>query len=467
MEIPRKLLDQLTKELNAFSAAGRQMVLNAIANVEWNDVAELRAIMIEVMEMVCGEMTDMAAARSAEFYDGVRSMSVGSKLGALAESGRKPAATEGAVRALVKSVVDSGSTERFARELGDRVDYEIKKAASDCVEFNADRDPIKPRFARVPSGAETCSFCNMLASRGFVYHTNKTAEGRYHGHPGCDCRVVPGFDTYEAGPSRRFSASTSVEGYEPDKLYGRYVDDLKSGKLNVGATSRKSSHVLNWGSDSFGSYSDIVRFIDKASDIEDLQQRCAVVEQEWDSTGLSNKYWSQLRMSVIHKRHVFERGDGVDNLVVRPDGAIVGEWLGRGSSGIATLETRAIQPHEFNAYRVLMDQGQSFTVKAVDMEARWNGKSSPDVSMEGSRWELKCPQGGNPKKTIARNINKAIRQMKNADPPAKSVKIILSCLETDMSTSDILFQVNRKMKEGEIDEMLIILSETDMRVLKK
>ncbi|MCL2737134.1 MAG: EndoU domain-containing protein [Propionibacteriaceae bacterium] len=52
------------------------------------------------------------------------------------------------------------------------------------------RDPAKPRFARVPRGI-TCSFCIMLAGRGFVYANDKAAGGldQYHGH--CDCQIVP------------------------------------------------------------------------------------------------------------------------------------------------------------------------------------------------------------------------------------------------------------------------------------
>ena len=45
-------------------------------------------------------------------------------------------------------------------------------------------------FARVPTGAETCTYCMMLASRGFVY---RSAESAGHAdHRGCNCMIVPG-----------------------------------------------------------------------------------------------------------------------------------------------------------------------------------------------------------------------------------------------------------------------------------
>ena len=62
-------------------------------------------------------------------------------------------------------------------------------------EHNAARDGKRGvRFARVPTGAETCPFCLMLAGRGAVYHTRKTAGEFRHFHRRCDCKVVPGFE---------------------------------------------------------------------------------------------------------------------------------------------------------------------------------------------------------------------------------------------------------------------------------
>lgn len=56
------------------------------------------------------------------------------------------------------------------------------------------QDPIKPLYARVATGRETCGWCWMLVSRGPVYHSRESAgEGRKF-HPFCDCLIVPVFD---------------------------------------------------------------------------------------------------------------------------------------------------------------------------------------------------------------------------------------------------------------------------------
>ena len=89
------------------------------------------------------------------------------------------------------------------------------------------------RFARVPTGAETCTFCLMLASRGAVYHTRKTAGEFRHFHRGCDCKVVPGFDDEPM--------ATLVEGHGPlaaqrtlNRIESSSVFDEKLYKLSAG-----------------------------------------------------------------------------------------------------------------------------------------------------------------------------------------------------------------------------------------
>ena len=72
------------------------------------------------------------------------------------------------------------------------------------------------RYARVPQGIETCDFCLMLASRGFVYLTEDTASA--HVHRNCDCIVVPGVGHYESNNLRyskgNWMQDTQIEGYD-------------------------------------------------------------------------------------------------------------------------------------------------------------------------------------------------------------------------------------------------------------
>src|SRR5690606_27044808 len=115
------------------------------------------------------------------------------------------------------------------------MDEDSRESAADVVALRAARaveggwrrsllqavedDPVRPGWARVATGRETCGFCLMLVSRGPVY-TSARAAGfggsdreaisaarqaaagntafmdahMREWHTGCDCRVVPVFD---------------------------------------------------------------------------------------------------------------------------------------------------------------------------------------------------------------------------------------------------------------------------------
>lgn len=72
------------------------------------------------------------------------------------------------------------------------------------------------RYARLPQGMETCDFCLMLASRGFVYLTMESAEGWNHTHRGCDCIVIAGVGSYNS--DGRWTQGTTIEGYDLDSM---------------------------------------------------------------------------------------------------------------------------------------------------------------------------------------------------------------------------------------------------------
>ncbi|MDV6274083.1 EndoU domain-containing protein [Rhodococcus erythropolis] len=70
-----------------------------------------------------------------------------------------------------------------------------REAFTDAVESDDDDDGPEIGWARVLTGAESCGFCAMLASRGPVYKSKKTAsdaggvDGKSY-HDNCDCEVV-------------------------------------------------------------------------------------------------------------------------------------------------------------------------------------------------------------------------------------------------------------------------------------
>lgn len=212
--IPRAAVDFLTEEINGISADAQARVLKVLQGISWTpeNVAECRELVLQALAAVMPTYTDMAAQASADFYDAARELVVGERMGAQAISDYDPRKTEGAVRAFVRFVLD-GRVETFNEQVLQRIDYEMKRSANMSVVENGRRDPKRVRYARVPTGAETCDFCLMLASRGFVYQSEGTA-GAGHTHYACDCRCIPGWDGME------------VEDYDPRSIYDRWQDAI-------------------------------------------------------------------------------------------------------------------------------------------------------------------------------------------------------------------------------------------------
>lgn len=207
MQIPRSYVENYSRALNVVSERARAALVDALSQLDYTaDIADIRNAVIAIMQPACGASSTMAARLAADFYDGLRArFGIDDGFRAEVDSQRVPEATEGAVRAFAQGLVDDKPVEQFVGKCVDRIDYETRKAANECVEFNAKNDPKKPRWARIPTGVETCQFCIMLASRGFVYHSEETAS---HAHAHCDCRVIPSWDK-----------SPTAQGYDPDLYY--------------------------------------------------------------------------------------------------------------------------------------------------------------------------------------------------------------------------------------------------------
>ena len=183
--IPRAAVDFLTEEINGISADAQARVLKVLQGINWTpeNVAQCRDLVIQALSAVMPTYTTMAAQASADFYDAARELVVGEKMGAQAISDFDMRKTEGAVRAFVRFVLRD-EVQTFNDQVLQRIDYEMKRSANMSVVENGRRDPKKVRYARVPTGAETCDFCLMLASRGFVYQSEGTA-GAGHTHYAC------------------------------------------------------------------------------------------------------------------------------------------------------------------------------------------------------------------------------------------------------------------------------------------
>lgn len=112
-------------------------------------------------------------------------------------------------RAVLDALARDGADDA-ARVAAERADVRVCEAKASVMEESCRRGGV--RWARVPAGRRTCPFCVMLASRGFVYTSERAAGGwplsAYH--PGCDCEVVPE------------TSQDLYPDYDPAQLYEGY-----------------------------------------------------------------------------------------------------------------------------------------------------------------------------------------------------------------------------------------------------
>lgn len=331
--IPRRAIDEYTRGVNAATASATELLAAELEAIDWDvPVAEVRDRLIEIMQACCESAANMSAVVASEFYDAAREHAIGSAMGATAEAGYSPRATEGAVRAFVQALVDGrpDAPERVARKCAQRIDWEAKRAAANSIKANARRDRAKPRYARVPSGSETCEFCLMLASRGPVYHSADSAGEGNHFHANCDCRIVPVWDSHRevtdaGGVIRR--GGTQIEGYDPDAYYERYVramldPDFRS-KVRASADgasgSRESwsgkfarqkmhNNLSNWR-ESFA----------KAQSMDELRAMVVDIEDFLDESGMgramSHAQWEALRSNLLAAKRRLSELDRVNESV--------------------------------------------------------------------------------------------------------------------------------------------------------
>ncbi len=177
-------------------------------------VAEKREAAKLIMEGFVQGYDDVAAEFAAQWYDH-RAEQGGARLEqAVTMTTYGPDSVDAVARYQARKLV-KGDDAAFAKACGEFARDDAFRSLNETIIANVGRDKDKGvRFARVPTGFETCTFCLMLASRGAVYHTRKSAGEFKHFHRRCDCKVVPSFEDD--------ADAELVEGVRPKELYERY-----------------------------------------------------------------------------------------------------------------------------------------------------------------------------------------------------------------------------------------------------
>lgn len=178
-----------------------------------------RDALLEAVPALVREYGEMAAVVAAEWYEEIRAAQVAGSYTARLGDVIPDVAPISSVRYAARHLFTE-EPESALKVLSGAVQRHVLYSSRDTVARNVRLDPARPRFARIPTGPTTCAWCDMMASRGFVYYTEAAAGDKGGDRPGfgddfhddCDCQVVASFDREQH----------HLEGYDPDAMFARY-----------------------------------------------------------------------------------------------------------------------------------------------------------------------------------------------------------------------------------------------------
>ena len=296
------------------ASAVEQRVLGWCRSHEDATVAEKREAAKLIMEGFVQAYDDKAAEFASQWYD-YRAEQGGARLKqAVTMTVYEPGSVDDVARYQAKKLAKEGDA-AFARACGEFARNDAFRSLNETIIANVGRDRDKgARFARVPAGTETCTFCLMLASRGAVYHSRKTAGEFKHFHRNCDCKVVPSF---EGDPDAEL-----VQGVKPRELYERYKQfkeiDADSG-LSAEQKDALKRRILNLAeaksNPSIGYRAENLDLSELASgELKKMQKKNPL---EWES-------YAQLSRLGYKQRLLHEQGNAAANIDISL--FMNGEW---------------------------------------------------------------------------------------------------------------------------------------------
>lgn len=165
-------------------------------------IADTKAL-IDYAYGVVSTYAEASAALSAEMYDALAELEglylAPAEMADLANYGDVAKAINGTLK-----------TSENAEEIASAAARWVKMAASDTTLHNAIRDGAE--FAWIPSGM-TCSFCIMLASRGWQRASKDALKNGHaeHIHSNCDCQYTI-----------RHNSNVEYESYHPEEYLSMY-----------------------------------------------------------------------------------------------------------------------------------------------------------------------------------------------------------------------------------------------------
>lgn len=208
--VDRALIEQFRAGNSELSRRVRAELEAFFRSLDLSKPDATRDALLAFLPALTSQYGEVAAALAADWYEETRAASgAAGRFRAVTAAGVPAEAVEAKVRFLAGHLW----TPEPAAMLGGLLtaaDKYVKQPGRETVAYNAKRENV--RWARVPTGAKTCSWCLVLASRDAVYSSKQSAGGDGHKfHGDCDCVAT-----------RIAKPSDYPTDYLPDNYYAMY-----------------------------------------------------------------------------------------------------------------------------------------------------------------------------------------------------------------------------------------------------
>lgn len=207
--VDRQDIGRLTERQHELVAAAVAELQTELAKWDLTNIGDVREALFQLIPMLVDNYGNAAAAQAAEWYEEMRP-GTGYTARTVASI---PTDEIYADLGFHAKDLDAARVAGFAHVFTGALQRHITYSSRETIARNVEVDPLRPRFARVPMGANTCAWCDMLSSRGFAYRSRETAGEVTRFHAGDDCQIVPEWEANQA----------HIEGYDPDAAYERYL----------------------------------------------------------------------------------------------------------------------------------------------------------------------------------------------------------------------------------------------------
>ena len=209
--VDKELFDAYSEAMRTIATLVQNETKSLVASIDPFDDPSANALKLlgRYRELVA-EYGTVAVTAAREYYQSARDLAV--------EQGYADGAYEAVTAQTVRREWADEDVQKAVQRGEDTLPgmavRRIMQRGDHTIAVNMERDPSSPRWAIIPHPG-ACGWCVMVASNGWAYSSERSANAQRHDN--CRCSVAVDWDT----------SNPYLAGYDPDALYRQYQQGIE------------------------------------------------------------------------------------------------------------------------------------------------------------------------------------------------------------------------------------------------